>query len=132
MKMRTPVAGRICRLLIFSGVLSLCFQLAAIYSFAQPTITNFSPVSDLIGTTVIITGTNFSTTPANNIVFFGATQATVTNASSTSLDVIVPTGATYQPISVTVGGLTSFSNSPFVVTFPGGGIINACSEKIPT
>ncbi|MBX2956962.1 MAG: VCBS repeat-containing protein [Cyclobacteriaceae bacterium] len=96
-------------------------------SVFPPTITSFSPLSGPIGTTVTITGTNFDATPSNNIVYFGATRATVTAATSTQLTVTVPTGATYQPITVQVAGLTGFSSKPFVVTFAGGGSINACS-----
>lgn len=96
-------------------------------SVLVPTITSFTPTSGPIGTTVTITGTNFSTTPANNIVYFGATRATVTAATSTQLTVTVPIGATYQPITVQVDGLTAYSNKPFVVTFAGGGSIDACS-----
>jgi len=90
-------------------------------------ITNFTPTSGPIGTTVTITGTNFSTTPANNIVYFGATRATVTVATATQLTVTVPVGATYQPIAVNVAGLIAYSAIPFTVTFLGGGTINACS-----
>ncbi|MGB2867085.1 MAG: FG-GAP-like repeat-containing protein [Bacteroidota bacterium] len=84
---------------------------------AQPTITSFTPWNGPIGTVVTITGTNFSTTAANNIVFFGATMAAVTGASTTELTVIVPSGATYQPVSVTVDGSTRYSSQPFLVTF---------------
>ena len=90
-----------------------------------PTITSFTPTSGPIGTTVTITGTNFSITAANNIVWFGAVKATVTAATSTSLSVIVPTGATYQPISVNVTGNTAYSSAPFSVTFPSTRIIDA-------
>src|SRR5579872_6537300 len=73
-------------------------------TFAQaPVITSFSPASGAIGTIVTITGAGFNATAANNIVFFGATMATVTAASTTSLTVTVPVGATYQPISVLNG-----------------------------
>ncbi len=92
-----------------------------------PTITSFTPSSGPIGTPVTITGTNFNTTLANNIVYFGATKATVTAATATQLTVTVPTGATYQPITVQVAGLTGFSSKPFIVTFAGGGSIDACS-----
>jgi len=88
---------------------------------AQPVITSFSPTSGPIGTAVTITGNNFGSATANNIVFFGATKATVTDASTTSLKVIAPDGATYEPITVTTSGLTAYSAAPFIVTFQGGG-----------
>jgi len=84
-----------------------------------PTLTSFSPASGPVGTSVIITGTNFSTTPASNIVFFGATKATVTAATTTQLTVTVPVGATYQPITVLTNSLLAYSSKPFVVTFNG-------------
>ncbi len=86
-----------------------------------PTISSFSPSSGVVGTTVTIIGTNFNTTPTNNIVYFGAVRATVTAATASSLTVTVPTGATYQPITVTNNNLTAFSAKPFIVTFTGGG-----------
>ena len=105
------------------------FLLTAIFSassiLAQPTISSFSPTSGPIGTSVTITGTNFSTTPSNNIVFFGAVKANVTNAAATSLTVTVPFGTTYQPITITVNGLTAYSFKPFIVTYSGGGSFNS-------
>ncbi len=88
--------------------------------FAQPTINSFSPASGPVGTTVVITGTNFNPTPANNIVFFGAAKAVVSSATTTSLLVTVPVGATYQPITVTAHNLTAYSAQRFIVTFLGG------------
>lgn len=92
-----------------------------------PAVTSFTPASGPIGTTVTITGTNFSTTPASNIVYFGATRAVVTAATGTQLTVTVPAGATYQPISVSVNGLMGYSSEIFITTFTGGGTIDACS-----
>jgi gliding motility-associated-like protein len=88
-------------------------------AFAQPTITSFTPTSGTVGTSVIITGTNFSTTAANNTVFFGATRASVATASATQLTVTVPTGATYAPIVVinTTTGLLAYATSNFKSTF---------------
>jgi len=97
-------------------------------AFAQvPTITSFAPVSGPVGTVVSITGTNFSATPANNIIRFGATRATVTNATTTSLTVVAPVGATYEPITVLTNGLIAYSSKPFMVTLSGVPGIDASS-----
>ncbi|MCU0322272.1 MAG: IPT/TIG domain-containing protein, partial [Chitinophagaceae bacterium] len=76
--------------------LSLLFFFLSFFAMAQPTITSFSPLQAKPGDVVTITGTNFNTTTTNNIVFFGATKATVTAATATSLTVTVPLGATYD------------------------------------
>jgi hypothetical protein len=86
-----------------------------------PTITSFSPKTGAVGTAVTITGTNFNPVAANNIVYFGAVRATVTSASSNSLTVLVPPGASYYPISVTTSRYTAWSNLPFIVKFVGIG-----------
>lgn len=94
-------------------------------SFGQvPSISSFSPTSGAVGSIVTINGIGFSEILENNIVFFGATQATVTSASATSLSVAVPVGATYQYFSVTnlTVNLTAYSAQPFIVTFEGGGL----------
>ena len=86
-----------------------------------PQITSFTPTLGSNGTSVILLGTNFSPVAASNIVYFGAVRAAVTLAGPTSLTVIVPSGATYAPPSVTVAGLTGQANSSFMPTFAGGG-----------
>ncbi|MBL7847864.1 MAG: VCBS repeat-containing protein [Cyclobacteriaceae bacterium] len=97
-----------------------------------PRITGFSPADGPVGSTVIIDGVQFSPTAANNTVYFGAARAIVTAATSTSLTVTVPTGATYAPITLSVAGAIAYSQRPFVVTFPDGGVINTCSFSAPT
>jgi fibronectin type 3 domain-containing protein len=98
------------------------------FMFGQiPLITSFSPTSGAVSSTVIINGSNFSTTAANNIVYFGAVRAQVTGATAASLTVTVPAGATYMPVTVTVNGFTAYSNKPFIITFPGGGLISTSS-----
>src|SRR5689334_15975217 len=75
--------------------------LFALKSFAQaPTITSFSPMRAAVGASVTITGTNFDTTPANNVVYFAAVKGTVTACTSSSITVTVPIGATQQPLAV--------------------------------
>ncbi|MFZ4582150.1 MAG: FG-GAP-like repeat-containing protein, partial [Paludibacter sp.] len=94
-----------------------------------PTISSFTPTSGAIGTTVTITGTNFNTTTSNNIVYFGATKASVSAATATSLTVTVPTGATFEKITVTnlFNNLTAYSSKPFITTFSGASTIAAGS-----
>jgi alpha-tubulin suppressor-like RCC1 family protein len=86
-----------------------------------PVITSFAPVSAAPATAVIITGTNFSPIASSNVVNFGAVRATVVNATSTSLNVLVPIGATYAPITVAVNGAIAGSRVPFKPTFFGNG-----------
>ena len=101
---------------------TILFSFLLIGASAQPIINSFSPSSGPIGTTVTLNGNNFNTDTASNIVFFGATRASVQTASSTSLTVIVPSGATYQPISVINIGtnLIGSTSQPFQVTFNNG------------
>lgn len=98
-----------------------CLLILMVFTSAQPIITSFAPTSGPVGTTVTISGANFSSSVADNIVYFGVTRASVTAASSTSLTVTVPSGASFEPVTVTVNGLIAATNSPFKVTFPGGG-----------
>lgn len=120
MKQFSPVTAR--KWLLFLSVFFLSLQ-----AFAQPVISSFSPAAGAVGTPVTITGTGFSATPANNIVFFGAVKAAVTAAGASSLTVTVPAGATFMPISVTVNHLTAYSAKPFMVTFPDGGPLTIAS-----
>jgi hypothetical protein len=85
---------------------------------APPGITSFSPASGAVGTTVTITGANFSATATENTVKFGSATATVTQASATSLTVTVPAGAASGKISVTVNGMTATSTNDFTVSTP--------------
>ncbi len=52
------------------------------------------------GTSVVRSGSSFNLSAAQNIVYFGAFQATVTATSATSLTVAVPLGATYKSFTV--------------------------------
>ncbi|HLG38909.1 MAG TPA: FG-GAP-like repeat-containing protein, partial [Chitinophagaceae bacterium] len=84
-----------------------------------PTITSFIPASGIIGIAVNINGTNFNSTPADNVVFFGAVKATVNTATSTSLSVSSPASATFQPLTVLnkATALMGSASKPFITTF---------------
>ncbi|SDH19013.1 FG-GAP-like repeat-containing protein [Mucilaginibacter gossypii] len=92
--------------------------------FAQaPVISSFMPVSGAPGTTVTINGSNFSSNPTDNIIFFGDTRSTVNSATANQLSITVPVGAVSSQISVTAKGLMSYSRNAFHVTFDGAGVL---------
>jgi hypothetical protein len=107
---------RICRVIVSCFFLSISFSQNA---FAQPTISSISPTSASVGATVVITGTNFNTTPGNNTVLFGPVKATVTFASATVLSVTVPAGAAYGQVHFlnAVTGLSATSSQFFTPVF---------------
>ncbi len=84
----------------------------------QTSIGDFSPESGVVGTTVTIAGTNFSTIPTENMVAFNGAAATVTAASATELTVTVPAEATTGRITVTISGTETTSSSDFTVLEP--------------
>lgn len=98
------------------GESGLSYEVNATPMAALLMITSFAPISGVVGTTVTITGTNFSTTPANNTVKFNGTQATVASSTATQIVTTVPTGATTGVITVTTAGGTATSSSSFTVT----------------
>jgi len=104
----------------FKTLLFLVATLLANNAFSQaPTIVSFSPTSAKPGDAVTLTGTGFNTTAANNIVFCGATKATVTVATANSVTITVPTGATFDYITLlnTSNGLAAMSRTKFIPKF---------------
>ncbi|MGO1002304.1 IPT/TIG domain-containing protein [Lysobacter sp. CA196] len=81
----------------------------------QVAIFTFLPARGGIGVPVRIEGQGFGATPAENIVRFNGTAATVTRAATTELDVLVPAGASTGPLTVTVGSQTATGPSDFVI-----------------
>lgn len=68
---------------------------------SPPVISSVSSLQAIPLSTIIITGTGFNDTAANDAVFFGADKAVITSATTTSLTVVVPRGVGYGLISVT-------------------------------
>lgn len=85
-------------------------------SSAGITLFGINPTSGYPGTSVTITGTNFSTTPASNAVEFNGVPATVVTASATTLIVTVPSGATTGTVSVATAGVMATSTDSFTVS----------------
>jgi hypothetical protein len=73
-----------------------------------PAISAISPVTGPAGTTVTISGTNFSANSAADTVRFNGIAAIVSTASVTSLQVIAPANGSTGPVSVsTTDGRTN-------------------------
>lgn len=83
-----------------------------------PSITKFLPTSGIVGTAVVISGSNFDPIAVNNVVKFNGIAAVVASATSDELIVIVPEMATSGNISVTSGGTTATSAISFAVPSP--------------
>jgi hypothetical protein len=89
-----------------------------------PTITNFSPTSGPVGTSVAINGTNL--TGATSVTFDG-TSASFSVNGSTQIIATVPSGATTGRIEVTTPSGSAKSASHFTVTSSADPIITSFS-----
>ncbi len=81
-----------------------------------PTILNFDPTSGSFGTSVTITGQNFSSVASQNQVKFNGVPAIVTSATLTEIRATVPHQATTGPITVTTALGNAAGPSDFTVT----------------
>jgi len=81
-----------------------------------PVINSFSPATGSAGTTVTISGKNFSPAIANDVVSFNGTAATVTSATADQIIVTVPNDAATGKITVKISSNTAASMDNFTVT----------------
>jgi hypothetical protein len=98
---------------------------------AAPKISALSATSGLVGATITITGTGFSTVTR---VQFGTKSTTVFTATATTITVAVPTGATRGRVMVVSPTGTAMAAQIFTVTIPDtqapgftGGSVNTSS-----
>jgi YD repeat-containing protein len=89
-----------------------------VLSGGPPTITSFGPSGiGVAGTAVTITGTNFSSSPANNHLLFNAAPAKSTSASATSIGTAVPISGTSGHLTVATPLGSAVSAGDFFVPF---------------
>lgn len=103
--------------LFSSMVISGCKKSTGGSPDSGPEIASFSPTTDTIGGTVIITGSGFSSTPTSDIVTFNGVTAVVSSASANKLQVAVPDVRTIGPVYVSVNGKTAVSLDNFTPVF---------------
>ena len=83
-----------------------------------PSISGFEPSSATPGSTITITGSNFSTTASANAVKFNGVAAPVAAATATSLKVTLPSGATTGTVTVQATDGSTTSLAQFIVFAP--------------
>jgi large repetitive protein len=81
-----------------------------------PGITNVSPASGNMGSSVVIKGTNFA---GASVVWFNGANAAFTLNSSSQITATVPAGAATGPVSVIAPGGLAVSAGNFTVTSAG-------------
>jgi len=81
---------------------------------AQPAIQNFTPISQLAGYNVTITGSNFGSVKSAVTVKFGGITGTTLSVSSTQIVAVVPVGAKSGNITVEINGSTPVNKSGWV------------------
>ena len=69
-------------------------------STVPPTITSFSPTKAIPGSNITLSGTGFNPTLSQNTVWIGASKATISAATTTSITARVPVGATTDYIRI--------------------------------
>ena len=110
-------------------LLLLSVMLTATGRGQVPTITNFSPTSGPVGTSVTITGTRMDLVIS---VAFGSTDQPVFSETSTTVTATVPSGAITGPIHLGYNGGTVTSSSNFTVTAPPAPTIEPASNVTST
>jgi hypothetical protein len=88
------------------------------FTVLEHSITNFAPASGVVGTSIIVNGSNFSIVPAENIVKINGADALVTEATANQLTVLLPATATTGKITITLNGKTITSTEDFVIPPP--------------
>jgi gliding motility-associated-like protein len=114
------------------SILVLILVVTSIEMFAQkPTIGFVDKTKGANNDLITISGSSFGDDATKLIVSFGAVKGTVESASDKVIEVRVPSGTTFNSISVTHtdSGLTGYSNDPFLLSFNGAhGFENANLE----
>lgn len=81
----------------------------------KPFISGLEPATGRVGSTISVTGGNFSKNPQENQVFFNGVPAVISVGIDEEVLVTVPAGATSGPVSITVPGFEAVEGPVFTV-----------------
>jgi hypothetical protein len=112
---RTPTLPRVTLWFWLGLTLALGLGCAGTSSKTVPTLTSFSPSSGLVGTTITVTGTGFSS-GVTAVTLGGVNVPDGTTISDTSITFPVPSAAETGAILVTTKGGSVQSATEFIVT----------------
>jgi hypothetical protein len=88
-----------------------------ITSTPAPTITSFTPTKGVPGSSITLTGTGFNPILSQNTVWIGASKATISAATTTSITARVPIGATTDYIRIlNLGTQQSVQSNQFFIS----------------
>ena len=104
-----------CERILLSSLLSFIYVGQALTT--ARVITNLSPATGEVGTSAVITGTNFGISQGSTVQFNGTT-AKGSSWSNTSISVTVPSGATTGKVIVTVSKVASNGKDFTIVAAP--------------
>ena len=96
-----------------------------------PTLTSVAPSSGIVGSAVILAGTNFGTSQGTSTVTFnGILAAPATAWGASGIAVTVPAGASTGNVVVTVGGIATAGRLFTVAPTPPTGVIITASSQL--
>lgn len=103
-------------------IISILVCLGNVLLAQTPIISSVTPVATHAGSTVLITGSGFSSNPSQLRVSFDHVMGTITSSSALAIEVTLPPQARLSNIEVlnTVSGLSARSGLKVVPTFSGG------------
>jgi RHS repeat-associated protein len=113
-----------------SSLATATFDNVSVTIGTTPFVTGLSPVLGGIGSSVLVTGSDFGATQGTSTVSFNEVVASsVTSWSGAQIVATVPSGATTGPVAVTVGSLQSVANPTYTVINPVIGSVTPPSSQ---
>jgi hypothetical protein len=85
------------------------------FTVRTPSIATVNPVVASPGLSIFITGTNYSTVPAKNVVYVGGAKANVISSNGTQMEVEIPDDAVTGRVVVKVGTQRAMSTDEVMI-----------------